>query len=385
MTPKSALFVMRARLARRLGRRVRLWLVLYLALVLALFGMALCALSLLWRGFNEAAPARMLAWAVWAGLSGGGGLCLAALLVRPLPGPQGIRVQPRCAPELHALVRRMGDRLGAGAVAQIWISPEMNAALVQRPAWGCLGPVRSHLMLGFPLLHSVSAEQLEAILAHELAHLARQRSGREAVDAHLRALWIRLMDRACGCLPDALASVCERYCRDMLRLSRLEEYEADAVAATLVGPARMASALVEVELKARFLDSEYWPAVMAHSRRHPQRPLHPYREMGRRVERVFLRDACGSVRAGAEDREPGQGPHPVLRQRLHLLHASSAATPVGGPSAARHYFAAMLPDVAWAFDLIWRAAARQDSARRRAAAIFMRRVETVTGPRGYRR
>lgn len=388
MTPKSGMFELRSRLARRLGRLVRLLLMLYAVLVLALLGAAVLALNLGWYGFRAGAPQRGAIWAALALLTGWAGLYLVILAAQPLPAPSGIRVPRHLIPDLDRALTRIAHRLGVGMVESVWITPDMNAALLQRPAWGCLGPIRSHLMLGLPLVHSVTVEQLEAILAHEFAHLARQRSGRDAVDAHLRALSMRVLDRVWGRLPAVLERALGGYCRDLLRLSRLEEFEADALAADLVGSARLAETLIEVGLKARFLDVDYWPTVRANNRRCPWRGLHPYREMGTRVEAAFLRNACRPEQLCPEERGQGlSGLHPGLRQRLRMLHAPLDVGPTAGPSAARHYFSPLLPDVAWVFDLIWRASAREARARNRHASVCMRRVETqdIPGQQGYRR
>lgn len=383
MTPKSAMFELRSRLARRLGRLVRLLLMLYAVLVLALLGAAVLALNLGWYCFRAGASQRGAIWAALALLTGWAGIYLVILAAQPLPAPSGIRVPRHLTPDLDRALTRIAHRLGACRV-EVWITPDMNATLLQRPAWGSLGPIRSHLLLGLPLVHCVSAAQLEAILAHELAHLARQRSGRDAVDAYLRALWVRVLDQ--GCLPAVLERAFGCYCRDLLRLSRLEEFEADALAASVVGPARMGAALIEVGLKARFLDVDYWPTVQACNRRWPWRAQHPYREMGRQVETALLRNGVSPEQLCAEE-QGLSGLHPGLRQRLRMLHAPLDVGPSAGPSAARHYFSALLPDVAWVFDLIWRASAREARVRNRRASVRMRRVETkdIPGQEGYRR
>lgn len=385
MTPKSAIFALRARLACRLGRRVRLWLALYAVLVLALFGTVVLALNLGRHRYAAGASLQALAWGALALFSGGAGLCLLVRVAQPLPGPPGIRVSPGRAPELDAVLERIAHRLGCGRVDAVWITPDMNAALLQRPAWGSLGPIRSHLLLGLPLLLSVSVEQLEAILAHEFAHLARQRSGRDAVDACLRALCVRVLDPMCGCLPAGLERALDRFCLDMLRLSRLEEFEADALAASLVGAEQMGATLLEVGRKARFLELDYWPAVQAHNRRSPWRARHPYREMGQRIETALLHAALSAPPL----HEEAPDLHPDLRQRLRLLQVSPAATPMPmpAPSAARHYFPALLPDVAWVFDMLWCAAARAERRQKRRTPVCMRRVKTadIMAAGGYRR
>jgi Zn-dependent protease with chaperone function len=48
-----------------------------------------------------------------------------------------------------------------------------NASVVQIPRLGVFGWSRNYLTVGVPLLDAVTPEQFEAVLAHELGHLAR--------------------------------------------------------------------------------------------------------------------------------------------------------------------------------------------------------------------
>ncbi|PLX75874.1 MAG: peptidase [Azoarcus sp.] len=351
--PRSRLFDLRPRLARRLGLIAFAGLSAVGVLMVLAFCAVVFALMHSWQTLNEGEPLATVASSLAA-------VCAAYLCARlTTPEPEGILLPPDAAPEFYCLMDDIGSHLGADPIDRVWITRDPNATVLQRARWGCVGRIESHLLLGLPLVHSVSRSQLAAVMAHEFAHLALQRKGLGKLGAHVRAWWFRVLDAMCESIPlvETLADrVLRRFYRDMLRLSRIEEFEADAIAAKLVGAGLLGETLVEVTLKERFLRQDYWPKVMAQSESRARPSIRPYREMGLGVETGFLRPA--SVRAVTavllEDEEDVSLPfHPSLHQRLSALRVPLRAAQVDRPSAARHYFAPLLPSLAWVFDHAW--------------------------------
>lgn len=357
--PRSRLFDLRPRLAMRLGMVAALGLMAVCGVVLLALSGAVFALMHSWQSLNEGAPLTTLASSLAAVLAAYVGARLAAVLCVPPPVPEGVRLLRDAAPDFYQLIDQIAAHLGADRIDRVWVTRDINASVIQRARWGCVGRIDTHLMLGLSLVHSVSRSQLSAVLAHEFAHLAVQRRGLGKVGAHLRAWWLRVLDAACEAMPmiEPLADrSLRRFYRNMLRLARIEEFEADAMAAQFVGAGLLGETLVEVTLKERFLRQDYWPKVMAQSEVRARPSIRPYREMGLGVEAGFLRPS--SVRAatealfeeGAEDAFPF---HPSLHERLRALRVPLRAAPADRPSAASHYFAPLLPTLAWVFDRAW--------------------------------
>lgn len=350
---QTPLYALRSRLARQLA-----WSAAAGLLALALVFVGLCAASIAafaeaWAGIHAGQP-------LLTGLSSllGVGLALAAsfladLLVRVPPPLEGVRLPRAAAADFFRLLDHLSARLQIPPIRRVWITGDMNAQIVQRPAWGLCGPLRTHLLLGLPLIHSLSAPQLAAVLAHELSHVAAQRQGWSAVGAHLRAWWARTLDRAAS-RSEIVEAWVDAYsggfCERMLKLARAEEFEADALAARLVGKDLMGEALIEVSLKARFLEHDYWPRMVSRA------AIRPYREMGFGFEAGFVRAAPAPDAGLYDDAErvrPRHAFHPSLRARLRALRTPLRSPSHVRPSAAQRYFAPLLPALAWAFDRAW--------------------------------
>jgi hypothetical protein len=306
--------------------------------------------------------------AVFMGASAAGALCAGSLFV-PAARPDGVRLPREAAESLYRLIDRMGSRFSHVRIDAVWVVGDMNAAILQRPRWGWVGPMETHLMIGLPLAHSVSRRQFAAILAHEFSHLSLQRRGMHAWWAHLRAWWFRVLDRWIEDMP-LLGSLLERWSerdlRDAMRLSRLEEFEADAMAAQVVGARRVGEALLEVALKERFLNEDFWRKVMEQSRFRPQPSIRPFREMGLGVMAGFRRPMPGTVdiRGMFGGAASAADFHPTLAERLRVLGVMPAVPRGEAKSVAAAYLAPLLPTLAWIFDRAWWQGSRQDWRRR---------------------
>lgn len=114
-----------------------------------------------------------------------------ALWIR-VSAPVGREVHRHEAPDLFAMIEALGRELQAPHFHHAVIDDEMNAAVAQVSRLGVFGWYRNHLVIGLPLMKSLTIEQFKAALAHEFGHLARGhgRVGNWIYCQRLR--WLRL-------------------------------------------------------------------------------------------------------------------------------------------------------------------------------------------------
>lgn len=359
--PRSSVIRLRARLARRLALVSLSGLVVLLAMTLLLSASALGAMAAAWFAIGEGEPLRTVSW-VGVGLIGFalafGGL---KALSQAGPRPSGVRLPREAAEDFFRLLDGLARQAGVEPVEDVWITDEVNASVVQRPGWVMPGAMRTELLIGLPLVHCLSPAQFAAMLAHEFGHVVAQRQGWCGWAAWLRAAWVRALDTLLAAAPSGvprLAAHAERFCHDMLRLGRIEELEADAVAARLVGPALLGETLLALSRKAHFLQHDYWPRVHALRASDEASAVRPFREMGHGVAAGYSHDSIAADPALAISEARSGHFHPSLRRRLRALRVSAAALPSGPASAASHFFAGLLPSLAWIFDRVWWEGAR---------------------------
>lgn len=292
----------------------------------------------------------VLAWRI--------GCCL--FVAAPLPG--GVPLARELAPSLYSLCDRIGHSCGGRPVDTVWITGDINAAVLRRPRWGLVGPLETHLLIGLPLAHSVSERQLEAIIAHEYGHLSVQGRFFDAWGAQLRSAWFRAVERCIERLP-LFGFLLDRLTRNevcvALRLARMEEFEADRVAADAVGSGLLAETLVEVAARERFLRCDFWVKVMAQCAFRPRPRMRPYRDMGLGMVAGFLpgngRGEC--LRSMCDE---GDVLHPSLAERLSALGETPTSDTRIEDSVAERHLALLLPRLAWELDRAWWAEMRYE-------------------------
>ena len=151
------------------------------------------------------------------------------------------------ASTLFVEVEEVARRLGARPPQQVRLTYLPCCGVV---AWA--GGRSRALLLGMPLLDVLTLAELRAILAHELAHLARGDATASADSARFVHCLGLAIDRP-GARPrgplGAWARSCRRTAEALLEpISRGQEARADRLAASIAGGDAAASALVKVAL-----------------------------------------------------------------------------------------------------------------------------------------
>lgn len=287
-----------------------------------------------------------------------------ALFVR-LPAPQGREITRSEAPALFASLDRLRAAMKGPRFHHVLVVDEVNAAVVQRPAFGLVGWPRNYLLLGLPLIESLPAEEALAVVAHEYGHLAGSHGRFSAFIYRLRHTWGTVQgftDHVQGWLGRAVAPLVRWYAPYFnaytFVLARADEYQADAAAAELVGRSHAAHALKRVNLVAprheRFMRETYERIV-----HEPQPPADLMQRWAAQAGAAPAAAEASRWLADALDREGHpMDTHPTLRARLAALAAPGEALPepppaVAGEPAARLWLGPLLETLRQEFQARW--------------------------------
>jgi heat shock protein HtpX len=185
----------------------------------------------------------------------------------PVPGPRLMPAeQPRLFEELERVARATGERMPD----EVFLVIDWTAFVAQRG--GTLGFGSKRVMgLGLPLLHSLTVDELRAVVAHEFGHF-------HGGDTKLTP-WIYKTRCTIGRTIDALAKNDGQfmhkpflwygtlYMRITQSVSRAQELAADRLAAEVIGRAAIEEGLRKVHRFepgfAHYYHSEYVPVVSA--------------------------------------------------------------------------------------------------------------------------
>ncbi|WP_298825068.1 M48 family metallopeptidase [uncultured Piscinibacter sp.] len=331
-----------------------------------LLALAASAWGLIW-GVQQLVQGSVQGWKLMLVL-GCGSLLLSlmrALWMRP-EAPRGIPITAMQAPRLFELIEKLRQRTGAPRPDRVLIDGELNAAVWQEPRLGLLGWHRNHLILGLPLLMGLSTRQLAAVIAHEFGHLRGAHGKLGQWVYRTRRSWFKLAearDRAGlgGNVADlALAFFFRhffpRFNARAFVLSRQQEFAADRTAHRIVGARPSAEGLQAIEVQARFLDEEFWPAVWQRAAATPSPAQEsPYRELRRAVPASLLHSKAKTWLNDALKRLPDpDDTHPSLRDRLDFAEVKPGLPPPAASSAAEELLGESLRDWIGRLDARWR-------------------------------
>ncbi|MDO7884722.1 M48 family metallopeptidase [Hymenobacter cheonanensis] len=275
--------------------------------------------------------------------------------------PAGRELSRAEAAPLHDLLRAQTRALRAPAVHRVILTTDFNAAAMQLPRLGLLGWPRNYVLVGLPLLQTLTPEQAAAVVAHELGHLRGGHGRFAALTYRVNQSWAQLV----GNLEQSgrrsiVRGFTEWYVPRFNAwshpLRRTAEFEADAAAARITSPAALAGALCAIEVREPALDQLYWTPLNKSLAVEPAPPADPISRLlaVARTASLPAEEESALLRRAAEADPDPFDTHPTLGERLAALGQPVAAPAPPATTAAEAWLGASLPALAQELDTKWR-------------------------------
>lgn len=167
--------------------------------------------------------------------------------------PEGQEVTRRQAPGLWSMLDELAQAMQVALPQRVVLVTDATAAAVDHQDRWRPWVYHQTLVLGVPLLQGLSAAEMKAVLAHELAHFSRHFGWGGHWLYRARAGWTALLSadqadesvwyRAAGAYARWFAPLFQRL---TVAESVANEYEADALAARVCAPEALAQALLRM-------------------------------------------------------------------------------------------------------------------------------------------
>lgn len=290
--------------------------------------------------------------------------------------PGGLEITRSMAPGLYRELDDLCRVAGTLPFDGVLLSGDFNASMSIGPRSGVRG-LRRYLVLGQPLLQALTAEEMKAIVAHELAHQA-DRSPLARAMARLER-WVELLGNRSHGVPGGLldgpfAWFQPRFTARSLTFRRLLEFEADAFAAQLVSAKTLQSALTRMSVLVHRWQSMLAPGgpVLENGKALPKHITEIWREC---LNSTLSEDTRCKVSQELVMDTSVLESHPSLKDRcraLGLEHSTSVLHPVE-ESAAQSWFGEHWLEMAQKYDEWWMATLRQSF---RQATLCMSEAES---------
>jgi Zn-dependent protease with chaperone function len=255
------------------------------------------------------------------------------------------------APELWAAVDALAGQVGTPAPTEIRLISEANAMVTEESFLLGLVPGRQRLLyIGAPLLAGMTADDLRAVLCHELGHYARKHTRLAALvyrgSASLSATLDQLRQQRAvrsgpGFNPDytwlllvPLSLYARLYYRLSRAVSRRQELEADAAAAAIASPAVTADALRDVHAVG-VCWQVFRTEVLAPMQLSGRLPDDAFAAFGALLADPMFESKLARLRESLPDRPAGRlDTHPSFATRLDLLSRMPAVPVVRSSRSA---------------------------------------------------
>ena len=252
-------------------------------------------------------------------------MILKAMWVR-IPPPEGRALVRREAPRLFDEIEAVRKSVGAQEIHRVVVTPDFNAAVAQVPRLGLLGWPQNYLMVGLPLMASLTRKEFRAVLAHEFGHLSRHHARFGNWIYRIRQTWYRLLailEREGSFSTRMFAKFFDWYAPYFnaysFVLARANEYEADGASARVAGASAAGSALVAVHAKAAYLDSQYWEKLWAGVRDRAEPPSAPFSDLLARCKTLPAEIGKAYAKVALDAKPDLNDTHPSLAERLQAL------------------------------------------------------------------
>lgn len=240
--------------------------------------------------------------------------------------PEGYPLDESEAPRLFAEIGRLRKPLNAQKIHRVLITPDFNAAMVSVPRLGVLGMPRNYLILGLPLMNVLSADELRAVIGHELGHLANNHARFGHWIYRVRKIWATLLERLqreSGAVSKIFTIFFNWYAPFFnaysFVLARADEYEADAEAARLTSRHIAAAALTKTAAYADYMADTYWSDLYSKSRNEEYPPADSYSRLIESASHIPKPLFGEKIKEALTAETDLHDTHPCLRDRLRAL------------------------------------------------------------------
>lgn len=280
-----------------------------------------------------------------------------ALIVK-MEMPDGYYLQRDEAPKLFEMIDTLRLRLNTPQIDAIVLDSEFNASVAQISAYGMFGKKRNVLVIGIPLLTTLSQQQFTAVLAHELAHISNSDTALGARIYRLRMSWRRLLHSleeneqfGTFIFKKFFQWFYPRFDAYTFAMARQEEYDADRSAATVTSSPSMGEALTVISVAAPYYYRDFYSELFEECAKTNSVPQ-PYSNFAEKFQLLSDQKASEYFNEQLAEESYMTDTHPCLKDRLSALGVE-AELPVRQQESALDYFFAFPGRVISDFNKMW--------------------------------
>lgn len=285
----------------------------------------------------------VVAEAILALLGTGGTLALATMR---FPLPTGLELEPQGFPRLFELLKELGDIYGHPHIDRVVLRDRLDLRIVKTPHSGFSFKTRHTLVIGLPLLLTLSPIEVHALMARRVGQLA---GGNDRINSwlyYLRDMWAEYLRSCENHRPWLAQPLCSffrwyvpRYRSLSLGVARWSELEADLCAFQAINDRDTVRAICGQVMIDDYLTRVFWPEVVESTRSSMKPEKVPHARMADLFKGGLPDDEMQTLLKRAATRRSNPGSTvPSLHERLENMgHRKPLPPKPVSVSAAQFY------------------------------------------------
>lgn len=276
--------------------------------------------------------------------------------------PAGLEVTAEKFPKLANQVEELRNEFGQPRIDRVIISDKYELRTVKTPRAKMPFLYTTTLVIGLPVLLTMSPLYFRALLARRVGQLAGKHTPVTTRLYFLNDTWQQLKS-SCKQSGNIFAKIlfvyfkiyAGLYSKVVLPLVQSEELEADSYGTDMISNDDMMECLVYEEVVIKFLTTKFWPKIYHMARRSATPQYLPYSQMTKVIKAGITNEEISSIVQAAlkvDINEPGA--MPSMQKRInHLGHTKPNAPKRLAQPAADYYLDKQLMPVIQMFDKHW--------------------------------
>lgn len=294
-------------------------------------------------------------------ISLGGAVCWAIFRLK-FSLPTGLDVSKDNFPQLTKLIEELQSEFGNPRIDRILIREQYEIRVVKTPRAG-LPFLNTHtLIIGLPVLQTMSPLYFKALLARRIGQLSTQHTPVTTRLYFLNDTWSQFR-ASCKQSKNAIAKLLgfgfqlygSLYQKLLTPLLQEEELEADRYGMDIISHDDMNECLVYEEVVTQFLKNKFWPKIYHMAKRSKVPAFTPYSQITKVVKAgITDKEISETIQAALKTDMTSPTITPSLSKRLnHLGHEKPLAPKRLNNTAADGYLGNSLNKVIQLFDKRW--------------------------------
>jgi hypothetical protein len=217
-----------------------------------------------------------------------GGVVSYAVFQIRLPPPSGLELTPETFPRLFELLQELDDEYGRARIDRVVLRDRFEVRVVKTPRNGFPLSCRHTLVIGLPVLLTMSPLEVHVLLARRVGQLAAQDNRVNSWLYFLRDMWPQYLTDCTPRRAGTLRPVCGffRWYAGFYRalsvpLARNSELDADRYALRAMNDRDTARAITRQALTDSYLRRTFWPGVVQTAKQSVRSDALPHARMAK--------------------------------------------------------------------------------------------------------